>query len=79
MLAAVKKAEDSDAVVVRLYEMEGVDTEARVRLSDIVKPGGGQKEVDLIEQPLGESSARMDGNELVVRVPARGIASVMIG
>ena len=79
MLAAVKKAEDSKAVIVRLYEMEGKNTTAKVRISDIVKPGASAKEVDLLEQPLKASTAKMTGDTLTVKIPAHGIASVMIG
>jgi alpha-mannosidase len=79
MLAAIKKAEDSDAIIVRLYETEGRDTEARVRITDLVKPGSPAREVDLMEQPLQKNTARMDGNTLVVRIPAHGIATVAAG
>ena len=37
------------------------------------------KEVDLIEQPLAKSSAKMTGDVLSVKIPAYGIASVMVG
>jgi len=79
MLAALKKAEDSDSVVVRLYELEGRETDAQVRLSEIVKPGSPAEEVDLMEQPLAVSSARMDADLLTVKIPAHGIASVKVG
>jgi len=79
MLAAVKKAEDSRKVIVRLYEVEGKGTEAKVRISDLVKPGSPAKEIDLMEQPLAKSTAKMDGDTLTVRIPAYGIASVMVG
>lgn len=87
MLASIKKAEDSpiragvgpDALIVRVYELEGKATEAKVRITDLVKPGSPAKEVDLIEQPLAKSSAKMTGDVLSVKVPAYGIASVMVG
>jgi alpha-mannosidase len=79
MLAGLKKAEDSDQIVVRLHEMEGKATQAKVRLTDIVKSGSPAAEVDLMEQPLGESSAKMDGDTLVVSIPAYGITTVMVG
>jgi len=90
MLAAVKKAEDfptdrdarsggTDALIVRVYELEGKDTEAKIRITDLVKPGSPAKEVDLIEQPLAKSSAKMTGDVLSVKVTAYGIASVMVG
>lgn len=77
-LACLKKAEDSDSVLIRLYETEGKTTEARIRLSGIVEPNSKCAEVDLMEQPLADSSARMDGDTLVVTLPAWGIATVAI-
>lgn len=79
MLASVKKAEDSDAVIVRLYEVEGKETEAKVRLTDIVKPGSPAQETDLMEQSLDKNTARMEGDVLSVKLPAYGIATVSIG
>ena len=79
MLAAVKKAEDSDALIIRLYEVEGKETEAKVRLSDIVKPGTPARQVDLMEQPIPKLKAKMEGDTLTVKLPAYGIVSVMVG
>jgi alpha-mannosidase len=79
MLSALKKSEDSEAVIIRLYEMEGRETEAQVRLAGIVEPSSPAVEIDLMEQPLPASSARMDGDLLTVKIPAHGIASVKIG
>jgi alpha-mannosidase len=79
MLASVKKAEDSDAIIVRLFEMEGKDTEAKVRINDLVKPGTPAKQVDLMEQPLPKAKAKMESNVLSVKIPAHGIVSVMVG
>lgn len=79
MLSGLKKAEDSDAIVIRMYETEGRDTEARVRITDIVDPGATAVEVDLMEQPLSESTATMNGDTVAVRIPAHGIASVRLG
>jgi len=79
MLASIKKAEDSNAVVVRLYEMEGRATEALVRIADLVKPGSPAQETDLLEQPLKNSTARMEGEVLRVEIPRYGIATVKVG
>jgi alpha-mannosidase len=79
MLAGLKKAEDSDAVIVRLYELEGKETEARVKIAEIVRPNSTAKELDLMEQPLSSFSAKMDGDTLVVKIPAHGISTVAIG
>jgi alpha-mannosidase len=80
MLSALKKAEDSDAVVVRLYEMEGRATTARLRLDKTICPAGAcAVETDTLEQPLARSSARMRRGVLSVRVPAFGVVTVKIG
>ncbi len=79
MLAGLKKAEDSNAIVLRLYEVDGRAVEAQIRLRDIAKPGAVAKEVDLMEQPITPSSAKMEGDTLFVNIPAYGIASVIVG
>jgi len=79
ILASVKKAEDSDAVIVRLYEMEGKATEAKVKISDIVKSSASAVQVDVMEQPLKKSSAKLEKDVLTVKIPAHGLVSVKIG
>ncbi len=79
ILASLKRAEDSEALIVRLYEVEGTATEARVRLSGLVEGEAEAQEVDLLERPLQTSTARMEGETLVVTVPAYGIATVRVG
>ena len=78
VLAAVKKAEDGDGIVLRLYEVEGKDTEAVVRLSGLAASGAAAVETDLMEQPLPLSSARIKGEEVSVNIPAYGIATVLV-
>ena len=77
-LACLKRAEDSDALIVRLYEMAGKETVARVRLSDLVTPDAPCVEVDILEQPLTESTARMSGDTLEVHLPGHAITTVLI-
>jgi len=80
MLSGVKKAEDSDALIVRLYEIEGRDTKAKVWICPEVAPANAPVvETDLLEQPLAKSSAKRDGETLTLKVPAFGIATVRIG
>lgn len=80
MLSGLKRAEDSEAVVVRLYEFGGQESEAQVRLSAaLVAPDSPAVETDLIEQPLASSTARMEGDVLKVTIPAYGIATVKVG
>jgi alpha-mannosidase len=77
-LAAMKKTEDDDNIILRLYETEGRDTEARVRITDIVKPDAAAWETDLLERKLPHSTALMKGGVLSVSIPAHGIVTVTI-
>ncbi len=79
MLASAKKAEGSDSLVLRLYEVQGVVTQARVKLDGVVKQGASAVEVDLMEEPLAQSSAILENDTLLVNIPAYGIATVRIG
>ncbi|MDH7482863.1 MAG: glycoside hydrolase family 38 C-terminal domain-containing protein [Armatimonadota bacterium] len=79
MLAAVKKAEDFDALILRLYEVKGIDTEARIKISDLVAPGSPFTQVDLLERRIHGTEGRMNGDILTVKVPAYGIVSVAVG
>ena len=80
MLSGVKQAEDSDALIVRLYEIEGRETKAKVWVCPEVAPVGAPVvETDLLEQPLATSTAKRDGETLTVKLPAFGIATVKIG
>ena len=79
MLASIKKAEDSKALIVRLYEVEGEATEAKVHINDLTKSGSTAVETDLMEVPIKKSTAKMTGDTLTVKIPAYGIATVKIG
>ena len=79
-LIGLKKAEDSDALIVRLWEMEGIAGPARLRLdSALVSAVAPAAETDLLERPLKENSARMKAGVLTVRLPAFGLVTVKIG
>jgi len=80
MLSAMKKAEDSEALIVRLYEMEGQAATARIRLDTALAPANAQAlETDLLEQPLAQNTAQMEENILSVAIPAFGLVTVKIG
>jgi len=79
ILSAVKKAEDEDALIFRLYETAGKDTEAQVTLDPTIMGGAADiVEVDLIERPLADSSARAVRGGFAVKIPAHGISSVKL-
>jgi alpha-mannosidase len=79
-LVAVKESQDGQAIVLRLVEVEGKETEAQVGLSPALIPeGAAAVEADTLERPLGESGARIEDGILFVTLPAFGIATVRIG
>ncbi|MDD4889522.1 MAG: glycoside hydrolase family 38 C-terminal domain-containing protein [Phycisphaerae bacterium] len=79
ILAAVKKAEDANALVFRLQSTEGRAVTARLTLNEKLLPvAGSPVEVDLLERSLPRSSAKAAKGGFTVRIPAHGIASVRI-
>ncbi len=82
VLSGFKKAEDSDALIVRLYEAAGRRTSALLRFdAALLGAVAGVAETDLLERPLGKSgsSARKAGRDAVrVDLPAHGIATVAV-
>jgi len=80
VLSGLKQAEDDGAVIVRLYELEGKQTEAKVRISPfLADPDSEAVETDLLERPLAQNSARMEGDVLTVSIPPFGISTVKLG
>ena len=80
MLSGMKKAEDSDALIVRLYEMEGKPTLARLRLAaDLAAANAPAVQTDVLERPLPQNTAKMAGDVLEVQIPAHGMVTVKIG
>jgi len=79
MLSGVKRAEDSAGLVVRLYEMTGEATTAKLRIDEaLARPDASAVEVDLLERQLSENTASMTGGILQVDLPAFGIATVLL-
>ncbi|HUS90321.1 MAG TPA: glycoside hydrolase family 38 C-terminal domain-containing protein, partial [Phycisphaerae bacterium] len=79
VLSAVKKAEDYDALIFRLYETAGRAADAAVALSPAVFGKVAEAvEVDLLERPVAKSAARVRPGGFGVKLPAFGIASVKV-
>jgi alpha-mannosidase len=79
MLSGLKKAENGGGLVVRLYEMEGQATTARVRIDSVLAgPEATAAETDVLEQPLKSDTARFVRGVLSVRIPAFGTTTVRI-
>jgi len=80
ILSAIKREEDSDALIIRLYEVEGKQTRARVTFSaSLVAADSPTVETDLLERPSEPSTAKMEDNTLSVTIPPFGIATVKVG
>jgi alpha-mannosidase len=79
ILSSVKKAEDEDAIVFRLYDTAGKTSAAKVTLDAALfgRPEEAQ-EVDLLERPVEKSTARTTSGGFSVSVPGHGIASVLV-
>jgi alpha-mannosidase len=82
-LAALKQGQGpvrgTRGVVLRLIEVEGRETEAQVFLaSALVSEGATAVEVDTLERPVEDGSARLEEGVLTVRLPAYGIATVLV-
>ena len=79
VVSGVKKAEDGEGLIVRLYETAGAEATARISLNmDLLGEVTRAQEVDLMERPLAASSVRAVGNSVEVAVPAFGITSTLI-
>jgi alpha-mannosidase len=80
ILSAVKKAEDDNALVLRIHETEGKKTTARIELNaQILGTAREAVEIDLVERPAPSNTAKVEGNAVLVDVPAHGIASIRVG
>ncbi|MHB9035493.1 MAG: alpha-mannosidase [Armatimonadota bacterium] len=78
MLSALKKQEDGEGIILRLFEVSGKDTEAEVVISPQLFEGEiNVVETDSMEQPIGEAVKVRDG---IVRtkVPANGITTMLL-
>jgi alpha-mannosidase len=79
ILSSIKRAEDDECLIVRLYETAGKDTQAKVRLDpQLLGQVARAQEVDFLERPTPESSAKAAKDGFAVRLPAHGIASVKV-
>ncbi|NWG76401.1 MAG: hypothetical protein HXY24_17665, partial [Rubrivivax sp.] len=63
----------------RLVEVAGRDTAARVTLAPALAPAGAAAvEVDTLERPVEGSTARLEGQMLTMQVPAFGIVAMQV-
>jgi len=79
VLNAIKKAEEENALILRLYESSGKNTTAKIIFNqELIGKINEVVEVDLLERPVKSSSLETDDSSFTVEVPARGITSVMV-
>ncbi len=79
-LGTIKQSQCGRAMVLRLVEVEGCSTEARVTLTAGLLPVGVSAiETDTLERPLEANGARLEGNCLTVQMPAYGVSTVRVG
>jgi alpha-mannosidase len=79
LVTQVKKAEDEEALVFRLVEMDGEATTADVSIdTKLLGKAVRAVEVDLLERPVAGGQAEVTAEGFRVAVPAHGVASVMV-
>ncbi len=79
ILTCVKKAEDSDDLIVRLLEADGKATKANVTLDPtLLGKVVSAVEVDFLERELADSKAKVVLSGFSVSLPAHGIACVKV-
>ena len=80
MLSGIKRAEDSGALVIRVYEFGGRDAEAQVRVSSLLaEADSAATSADILERPGEDNTASMAGDVVTVKVKAYGVATVVVG
>ncbi|MFA5863908.1 MAG: glycoside hydrolase family 38 C-terminal domain-containing protein [Phycisphaerae bacterium] len=78
LITTLKKAEDQDAIILRLLETLGRPTTARIKIHRLLGTPIEAVEVDFLERAVEKSSARIVKDGLTVKLPAHGIAGVKI-
>ena len=79
MIMGTKQAEDSGALVIRLYEVLGRRTKAQVRIDpSLAGPTARAVQTDLLERPTKTNTAAMQDGVLTVSLPAYGVVTVKV-
>jgi alpha-mannosidase len=79
MLAGLKRAEEGEALVVRLFEFTGSEEEGRLRFPPaLVSPGATVELADLLERPLSDQAVRWEEDELVVAIRPYDLVTLLI-
>ncbi len=79
LLGTLKQAEDSEALVVRVYEVNGEACRAQVKLAAGLVPANAKaSQASVLEVPSEINTARFDGEVVSVDLPAFGMATVIL-
>jgi alpha-mannosidase len=79
ILSGLKRAEDNDDLILRVYETDGEAVTAAIRIDERLLPAGGRATpCDLLERPTTDTTASLSGGLLCVEVLAYGISTVRI-
>ncbi|MCG2661099.1 MAG: glycosyl hydrolase-related protein, partial [Kiritimatiellae bacterium] len=77
VLNAIKKAEDDEALILRLFNPTNRKVTAQIEsIGKLLAPWAKAEEIDLLERPVAKSSCQVTGRMITIAVPARGIVSV---
>jgi alpha-mannosidase len=79
MLSGIKKAEDTDEIIIRLYETDGKDTDAIITIDpSLIKPHKVAVQTDILERPIQDNTALLANSVLKVTIPAFSLVTVKI-
>lgn len=67
-IAAIKKAQTGEGIIIRLYEMTGKDTNAEICLCGLAKDATFAVETDILERPLDSSTAKIIDGKLTLKI-----------
>ena len=79
VVSGIKKSEDDESLLIRLYETGGRSVKARIKFNKAVMgvPKSARL-VDLLERELKSKDIKIKGDSVIFPVPARGIVTVRI-
>ncbi|HZT69054.1 MAG TPA: glycoside hydrolase family 38 C-terminal domain-containing protein [Terriglobia bacterium] len=75
VLTAVKKSEDSDALILRLYEWKGKESDVEISVPDGVQSA---EEINLMEKPEGGNHLALTGDKIVLHMRPYEIKTVCV-
>jgi alpha-mannosidase len=78
VVGAVKRAEGDGSIVFHLLETAGRASTARLELAPLLGTPTAAEEVDFLERPVPNGSARLASSAVTVDVPAHGVACVRV-